>query len=380
MDSSRHAPAILPAPLSVNVGAAPMPAAAMASAAPSCGGPQVLPGTTAPGVFTAALQQSFFKALQQVAVTVDPTSLQPVVSLQNPPASEQVAHAQVVSSGVSAQPSTVTMNVPERQSYQVHAKPILSLDGDHQGLAMSPIWMQTSSPHPTVPTSKQVNVNTLSPVPDFLVGFDKVKLAMKPEKAHHAHGAVGDDLQQYSPPFTSRSFDDFHRFLGEDLAPLGSPVIQPSQPLHSYDPETIFSLASEAHAAHAPTYLWPGGRTSQIHQAAPVPGHGDSQHGEASHENQTMLHPYMLEMESIYDVSRAVAVSENNDSGRSSVDRSSSEQDNANSVSSHGTLDDSDDPEWEDRRLQKRRKTEKDQPERTNPPNAQAKSNIYSIG
>ena len=349
-----------------------MPPLSAASVAPNCAAPQLVPN--APGAFTAALQQSFFNALQQVTMAVDPTtsSIQPVISSQQPQPNQQI-----VPVPVSMQPITATStSLPETQCSRTH-EPIVSSDGSPE-LALSPMWMSTTSPHPTVPTSKQVHMDSLSPVPDFLAGFDKVKLAMKPEKAHHVHSTVGDDLDQYSPPFTSRSFDDFHRFLGEDLAPLGSPVIQPSQPLHSYDPETIFSLASEANAAQAPTYRWPGGRTSQINQAAPVSGQvNDPQHDEASLENQSMMHPYMLEMERVYDVSRAVAVSENNDSGRSSVDH----QDNATSVSSHGTMDDSDDPEWDDGRERKRRKTGNEQQASTNPPTtAQAKSKIHAIG
>ena len=66
--------------------------------------------------------------------------------------------------------------------------------------------------------------NQSGDLPDFLSGFDKVTTGNR-------HGGIlGESWQlssQYSPPFTSRSFDDFHRLLGKDLSPLntGHPAI-----------------------------------------------------------------------------------------------------------------------------------------------------------
>lgn len=66
-------------------------------------------------------------------------------------------------------------------------------------------------------------------LPDFLTGFDNVTSNLK-------HGAAQgkpttdapptDGDSRYSPPFTSRSFDDFHRLLGNDLSPLGETADQ----------------------------------------------------------------------------------------------------------------------------------------------------------
>ena len=55
--------------------------------------------------------------------------------------------------------------------------------------------------------------------PDFMAGFDKVALSIRPE---YSGAQISDEqtLLQCSPPFTSRSFDDFHRLLGSDLTPL----------------------------------------------------------------------------------------------------------------------------------------------------------------
>lgn len=62
--------------------------------------------------------------------------------------------------------------------------------------------------------------------PDFLPGFDRVTINMKqsttevPASLLHVNTNVEPSLSQCSPTFTSRSFDDFHRFLGKDLSPL----------------------------------------------------------------------------------------------------------------------------------------------------------------
>ena len=53
-------------------------------------------------------------------------------------------------------------------------------------------------------------------IPDFLSGFDKVAGQM------NSQALAVDPTTQHSPTFTSKSFDDFHRFLGKDLSPLTS--------------------------------------------------------------------------------------------------------------------------------------------------------------
>jgi hypothetical protein len=70
-----------------------------------------------------------------------------------------------------------------------------------------------------------------SSAPDFLSGFDRVALSLKPspcdtEKLASLPQPQGD--LHCSPTFTSRSFDDFHRFLGQDLVHLGSPARPPT--------------------------------------------------------------------------------------------------------------------------------------------------------
>ena len=56
--------------------------------------------------------------------------------------------------------------------------------------------------------------NAMDEVPDFLSGFDRVAGLGNPIK----NTGTMDSLQ-YSPTFTSRSFDDFHRLLGKSLTP-----------------------------------------------------------------------------------------------------------------------------------------------------------------
>ena len=64
--------------------------------------------------------------------------------------------------------------------------------------------------------------------PDFLSGFDKA-VNREPTTSKEL---VSNKNDAYSPPFTSRSFDDFHRLLGKDLTPLGevAPSAAASEP------------------------------------------------------------------------------------------------------------------------------------------------------
>ena len=55
--------------------------------------------------------------------------------------------------------------------------------------------------------------------PDFVAGFDKVALSIKPANTNVPLVDEQNTLQ-CSPPFTSRSFDELHRLLGKDLGPL----------------------------------------------------------------------------------------------------------------------------------------------------------------
>ena len=60
----------------------------------------------------------------------------------------------------------------------------------------------------------------INEMPDFVAGFDRVKAL--PQKAMAPPATIAeDDPSQFSPTYTSRSFDDFHRLLGTNLSPGG---------------------------------------------------------------------------------------------------------------------------------------------------------------
>lgn len=74
-------------------------------------------------------------------------------------------------------------------------------------------------------------------MPDLLAGFDKVS-QIGPPRNHVglSQAQVGDVSHQYSPTFTSRSFDELHRFLGqEDLTPLSDAATH----LRKYSPSRL---------------------------------------------------------------------------------------------------------------------------------------------
>jgi hypothetical protein len=58
-------------------------------------------------------------------------------------------------------------------------------------------------------------------LPDFLTGFDKVTKRVAGQGQDTIQTPPAEGTLHYSPPYTSQSFDDFHRFLGKDLSPLG---------------------------------------------------------------------------------------------------------------------------------------------------------------
>ncbi|GKY94233.1 hypothetical protein MPSEU_000389100 [Mayamaea pseudoterrestris] len=329
-------------------------------------------------MLTAALQRSFYNAMQQqqqIAVPGEPVVAREAISttVQRPQGINQQLAAQAMQP--EAIPSIPTsVNVPGTHVYRPRSVPPPVLPASGHGIALSPVWISTASPqaNATMVNSRHVNTNTLSPVPDFLAGFDKVKLAMRPKRLQNGNGGARDEeSQQYSPPFTSRSFDDFHRFLGEDLAPLGSPVVHSTQPsarsagpFHNFDPDTIFGLEPVSQIPQRADYVRPGGRSAQAREDVHACSQNLNEHSAFEHDETVFIHNNMNIHGTHYsamnvgfngEFSAAAAVSDNNDSGRSSVDRSRSEQDNA-TASSGDSLEDSDDPDWDDCRIFNKRK------------------------
>eukprot|EP00977_Amphora_coffeiformis_P007274 scaffold1581_cov169-Amphora_coffeaeformis.AAC.10 len=71
---------------------------------------------------------------------------------------------------------------------------------------------------PTAVTSRNARAPSAH-FPDFAAGFDSVALSVMPASTN-ASPIDEQQALQCSPPFTSRSFDDFHRLLGNDIGPL----------------------------------------------------------------------------------------------------------------------------------------------------------------
>ena len=94
--------------------------------------------------------------------------------------------------------------------------------------------MEESTTKPTAPQGHRPSTNGAASVPDFLAGFDKV--ASSTPKLHGMQGGAVLS-SEYSPPFTSKSFDDFHRLLGKDVDEIAKPgigsVSTPQQTMHS---------------------------------------------------------------------------------------------------------------------------------------------------
>ena len=78
---------------------------------------------------------------------------------------------------------------------------------------------------------KSASAPNLSEMPDFLSAFDKINAGQQHQQqssaatgrssvSGHHENTTGN---QFSPPFTSKSFDDLHRFLGKDLSPVSAP-------------------------------------------------------------------------------------------------------------------------------------------------------------
>lgn len=130
---------------------------------------------------TKQLQESFMKALQQTAGTAAPV----VAALQQ---------------GV---PTNATV-VPQ---------PATSLQ-----------QVSNAAPQAVVPIKQEPagHVVTNNGLPDFLAGFDKITQSASAVAAANTAVPSEPEAGPHSPPFTSRSFDDFHQLLGKDLTPLAS--------------------------------------------------------------------------------------------------------------------------------------------------------------
>lgn len=95
-----------------------------------------------------------------------------------------------------------------------------------------PVYMPPSSTvgQPGAPDVGALAAGTSNEMPDFLSGFDKVA-------THHRDSPTLAQTNQdapYSPTYTSKSFDDFHRFLGKGLSPEVPRVVLPATDVSSF--------------------------------------------------------------------------------------------------------------------------------------------------
>jgi len=76
-------------------------------------------------------------------------------------------------------------------------------------------------------------------IPDFLSGFEKV--AARSVADNTSSDVVPNEKlrSQYSPPFTSQSFDDFHQLLGKGISPKPLDLDNTHRGLTRYAPESI---------------------------------------------------------------------------------------------------------------------------------------------
>lgn len=238
---------------------------------------------------TLKLHQSYLSALQQhPSLFSDPPPKQPSSSSAQSSTSatrtesgtSQVASglgvgkplqwrpSQPLHPGNAALGTTRNVSITEAQS---NAAPTLVAPAQHQASLSVPV-ASSEPPPPVLPPPSPFDPlkDLASSAPDFLSGFDRVALSLKPSPCDteklaslppHPHG----DLH-CSPTFTSRSFDDFHRFLGQDLVHLGSPARPPTShgidfsrpragsesappmlPVHATDaPSTVFAKRPSA--------------------------------------------------------------------------------------------------------------------------------------
>jgi hypothetical protein len=132
----------------------------------------------------------------------------PSVTLSKPPSQSHPVVA----------PTPASAAQVESHAKQLHESYMRALQHNEQGDGRSDT---PNSSVPSVPSAKQPEM------PDFLSGFEKVVQRMNQPSTAVAQAktdpsalvpasASPPDLP-HSPPFTSRSFDDFHCFLGKDF-------------------------------------------------------------------------------------------------------------------------------------------------------------------
>lgn len=142
-------------------------------------------------------------------------------------------------------------------------------------------------------------------MPDFLSGFDNVAGGQGNSSDQNA-SATTFNSEQYSPTFTSRSFDDFHRLLGKTLTPeVKRQVLDrlsvPALPFANNNPPSsspkevppYFSMPGAAQAVVPSTVPVRHGLdfSSSMGSAAHTAGTGTQTGGTIANHNAPMLQP-----------------------------------------------------------------------------------------
>jgi hypothetical protein len=125
------------------------------------------------------------------------------------------------------------------------APQVIPIGASHTSQARPTQHAEASTP----PVSQGAAAET-NEVPDFLAGFDNVTSNLKHGTAQGkptTDAPPNGGIPQYSPPFTSQSFDDFHRLLGKDLSPLDETIDQKTSTSSTrYRQQPHSSLASQS--------------------------------------------------------------------------------------------------------------------------------------
>jgi hypothetical protein len=291
------------------------------------------PWPAAPCSLTAALQQSYFNAMSSVDA-YNP-QFRPAPLIHNP-ASAPLQNTDPIHSQFYAP------NIPSRYKGPSVVAAERSL-GPASSCAITPI---EPSVHAYRVMSDDPTVCGLSPVPDFLSGFDKVTRNMQ---MHRSEG-----LQPHkpnSPSLTSQSFDDFHRFLGDDVGPLNTSPI-PYSGHHGQG--SITFMDSPARLSRRPDNFQPSsdGAHSYTYQHDYEEGAGCFPLAGARGTSSYVLRAKSSSWDTAQPVHDAAAANDYNESVRSSSDgRSSSGRGRASAAALNV-------PDMDDGRAVKRRRME----------------------
>ena len=143
--------------------------------------------------------------------------------------------------------------VPQPQVQQLsQAQPPVQGLSQAQPMLSSQIAPRQLAEQPRPATSQLSRHSFQNPVPldmpDFLSGFEKVaarSTTTEPQKL-----AINTAESQYSPPFTSRSFDDLHQLLGKGLSPRPFDLNCPSPAF----PQVSLGASQGTHPVTADSY------------------------------------------------------------------------------------------------------------------------------